>query len=140
MLQQSEGQSFNQGIEDLHSFSRAALRKQMQADHGDYDPDDVVLDFTIGAGYPGGAGIVEHVRLSLTELAVKNLAGKPSGTLEILAKGAQALPSWLTEDYVLGASIDPARGYRHGLSAEHQGHAVVRHRRCAPAKRCLPAR
>lgn len=104
VLQQSEGQSFNQGIEDLHSFSRAALRKQMQADHGDYDPDDVVLDFTIGAGYPGGAGIVEHVRLSLTELAVKNLAGKPSGTLEILAKGAQALPSWLTEDYVLGAS------------------------------------
>lgn len=104
VLQQNQGHSFNQGIEDLHSFSRAALRKQMQTDHGDCDPDEVVLDFTVAAGYPGGAGIVEHVRLSLTELAVKNLAGKPSGTLKILAKGAQALPSWLTESYLLGAS------------------------------------
>lgn len=104
VLQQNQGQSFNQGIEDLHSFSRAALCKQMQTDHGDFDPDDVVLDFTVSAGYPGGAGIVSHVRMSLTELAVKNLAGKPSGSLKVLAKGTQALPTWLTEDYLMGAS------------------------------------
>lgn len=104
VLQQNQGQSFNQGIEDLYSFSRTTLRKQMQTDHGDCDPDEVVLDFIVSAGYPGGAGIVEHVRLSLTELAVKNLSGKPSGTLKILAKGAQALPVWLTEDYLLGTT------------------------------------
>ncbi|WP_438869476.1 hypothetical protein [Pseudomonas sp. L1(2025)] len=104
VLRQNQGRSFNQGIEDIHRFSRAALRKQMQADHGDCDPDEVLLDFTVTAGYPGGAGIVGHVRMSLTELAVKNLAGKPSGTLKILAKGSQALPAWLDETYLLGAS------------------------------------
>ncbi|NCE90806.1 dermonecrotic toxin domain-containing protein [Pseudomonas sp. L13] len=104
VLQLSQGRSFNQGIEDLHSFSRAALRTQMQADHGDFDSDDVVLDFKVIAGYPDGAGIISHVRMSLTELAVKNLAGKPSGTLTVSAKGTRTLPDWLTEDYLLGAT------------------------------------
>lgn len=76
----------------------------MQADHGDCDPDDVVLDFAVAAGYPGGAGIIQHVRLSLTELAVKNLAGKPKGTLTLSSKTADALPAWLTPDYLLGST------------------------------------
>ncbi|WLH76045.1 hypothetical protein PSH70_11405 [Pseudomonas fluorescens] len=104
VLRRNQGQSFNDGIENIHDFSRAALRKQMRADHGDYDPDEVLLDFTVAAGYPGGAGIVEHVRLSLTELAVKNLAGKPSGRLTLSAKGGLALPGWLDEDYLMGSS------------------------------------
>ncbi|MCK3853681.1 DUF6543 domain-containing protein [Pseudomonas sp. W2Jun17] len=104
VLQRNQGRSFNEGIENIYGFSRAALRKQMQADHGDCDPDEVVLDFAVAAGYPGGAGIIEHVRMSLTELALKNLAGKPKGTLTLSAKGSQALPTWLDEDYLLGST------------------------------------
>lgn len=104
VLQHNEGRTFNEGIENIYSFSRTALRTQMQADHGDCDPDEVVLDFAVAAGYPGGAGIIEHVRMSLTELALKNLAGKPKGTLTLFSKNAAPLPSWLNEDYLLGST------------------------------------
>ncbi len=102
VLRQNQGRSFDQGIESIHRFSREALRKQMQADHEDFDPDEVVLDFTVAAGLPGTAGIIEHVRMSLTELALKNLAGKPSGVLKLSSKGATPLPAWLNEEYLLG--------------------------------------
>lgn len=104
VLKQNQGRSFNEGIENIHDFSRVALRKQMQIDHAGHDPDDVVLDFAVAAGYPGGAGIIEHVRMSLTELALKNLAGKPKGTLALSSKSGKALPSWLNEDYLLGSA------------------------------------
>lgn len=104
VVKQKQGRSFNEGIETIHGFSRDALRKQMQADHADFDPDDVILDFAVAAGYPGGSGFIEHVQMSLTELAVKNLAGKPKGTLTLSAKGTKALPDWLNETYLLGSA------------------------------------
>jgi len=104
VLKQNQGRSFNEGIENIHDFSREALRKQMQTDHGHQDPDDVLLDFSVAAGYPGGAGFIEHVRMSLTELALKNLAGKPKGTLKLTSKSGKALPGWLVADYVLGSN------------------------------------
>lgn len=104
VLQKNQGRSFNEGIENIHTFSRVALRKQMQADHGDFDPDAVQLDFAVAAGYPGGAGIIEHVRMSLTELALKNLAGKPKGTLKLSSTTATPLPGWLNEDYLMGSN------------------------------------
>ncbi|MGF6098750.1 dermonecrotic toxin domain-containing protein [Pseudomonas sp. 18175] len=103
VMKQNQGRSFNEGIQNVQRFSREALRAQMKADHGDFDPDALVLDFTVAAGYPGGAGIIEHVRMSLTELAVKNLAGKPSGTVKLSAKNGETLPQWLTEDYLMGS-------------------------------------
>lgn len=103
VLQLNQARSFNQGIENIQDFSRNALRKQMRADHQAYDPDDVLLDFAVAAGYPGGAGIIEHVRMSLTELALKNLAGKPEGTLKLSSKSVATLPGWLDEDYLLGS-------------------------------------
>ena len=103
-LQKNQGRSFNEGIENIHTFSRSALRKQMQTDHGDFDPDAVLLDFAVAAGYPGGAGIIEHVRMSLTELALKNLAGKPKGTLKLSSTTATPLPGWLNEDYLMGSN------------------------------------
>lgn len=104
VLQQNQGRSFNEGIENIHAFSRNALRTQMKMDHADFDPDEVLLDFAVAAGYPGGAGIIEHVPLTLTQLALKNLAGKPKGTLTLSTTGTQALPDWLDEDYLLGSN------------------------------------
>ncbi|WP_330211162.1 dermonecrotic toxin domain-containing protein [Pseudomonas sp. AM4(2022)] len=104
VLRQNEGRSFNEGIENIQQFSRDALRKQMQTDHGDFDPDAVLLDFAVAAGYPGGSGIIEHVQMSLTELALKNLAGKPKGTLTLTSKSTASLPTWLDADYLLGSN------------------------------------
>lgn len=104
VLRQNQGRSFNEGIENIQTFSRDALRRQMQTDHGEYEPDDVVLDFSVAAGYPGGAGIIEHVKMTLSELALRNLAGKPKGTLELSSKSAATLPNWLNADYVLGST------------------------------------
>ena len=106
VLKQNQGRSFNEGIASIHTFSRDALRRQMRTDHGDQDPDDVMLDFSVAAGYPGGAGFIGHVKMSLTELALKNLAGKPKGTLKLSSKSGKALPNWLDADYVLaGPSV-----------------------------------
>lgn len=107
VMKQSAGHSFNQGIENVHSFSRDALRAQMHKDHEAddvVDPDDVELNFAVAAGYPGGAGIISHVRMTLTELAVKNLAGKPSGTLTLSSRSGKSLAAWLDADYLLGST------------------------------------
>ncbi|WP_073522142.1 dermonecrotic toxin domain-containing protein [Pseudomonas fluorescens] len=104
VLRQSQGRSFNEGIEDIQRFSRTLLRTQMQADHEALDPDDVLLDFAVAAGYPGGSGIIEHVRMSLTELAIRNLAGKPKGTLKLSLKSGAPLPEWMNENYLLGST------------------------------------
>ena len=103
VVKKNQGRSFNEGIETLHGFTRDALRKQMLADHADFDPDHLILDFAVAAGYPGGAGFITHVRMTLTELAVKNLAGKPKGTPTLSQLNNQPLPTWLTEDYLLGS-------------------------------------
>ncbi|WP_300631577.1 DUF6543 domain-containing protein [Pseudomonas sp.] len=103
VVKHNHGRSFNEGIETIQRFSRDALRKQMQTDHEDYDPDDVLLDFAVAAGYPGGAGIIEHVQMSLSELALKNLAGRPKGTLKLYSKSAATLPAWLDAKYLLGS-------------------------------------
>lgn len=103
VMKQNQGRSFNEGIKNIHDFSRNALRQQMQTDHEDYDPGDLLLDFAVAAGYPGGAGIIEHVQMSLTELALKNLSGKPKGTLTLTAKTGKTLPDWLDADYLLGS-------------------------------------
>ncbi|AZE54993.1 hypothetical protein C4K03_2838 [Pseudomonas synxantha] len=104
VLRQNQGRSFNEGIEDIQRFSRTLLRTQMQTDHGALDPDDVLLDFAVAAGYPGGSGIIEHVRMSLTELAIRNLAGKPKGTLKLSLKSGAPLPDWMNENYLLGST------------------------------------
>lgn len=118
VMRQNQGQAFNEGIENIYSFSRDALRKQMQTDHGDCDPDEVVLDFAVAAGYPGGAGIIEHVRMSLTELALKNLAGKPKGTLTLFSKMQRPFKLAQRRLSVGQYRADPARRYRHHVPAK----------------------
>ncbi|WLH87195.1 hypothetical protein [Pseudomonas sp. FP2338] len=103
VMKQNQGRSFNEGIENIHDFTRDALRKQMQVDHADYDPDTVEVDFAVSTGTPDGFGITEHVIMSLTELAVKNLSDKPRGTPTYSSTSAEPLPDWLNDDYVSGS-------------------------------------
>jgi hypothetical protein len=110
---QAGGRTFLSGIDDLHAFTVRALQHAMEHEAsaaGDtplqppLHPDDVELTFVVAAGYPGTAGIVERVRMSLTELAIKNLAGQPSGTMSVAHRLGTPLPAWLTAAYINGSA------------------------------------
>ncbi|MCT4500975.1 hypothetical protein N0U25_24565 [Pseudomonas sivasensis] len=111
--QRAGGRSFLTGIDDIHTYTVHALQQAL--DHeasaaGDttgqvaLHPDDLQLTFVVAAGYPGTVGIVERVHMSLTELALKNLAGLPSGELSIAHRQGTPLPAWLTRETVIGGN------------------------------------
>jgi len=103
------GQTFLSDIKDIKAFAADALSNRMQqaADNNPaqgtpshYQPDDVVLTFTVSAGYPGTVGISEKRQMSLTELAIRNLVGRPSGNFTLSHRQGRALPAWLTTQFV----------------------------------------
>ena len=106
----SGGRTFLSDIPDIRAFTRQALAQILQSDAARLDntqswelhPDDLLLTFSVAVGYPGGAGYVEKVEMSLTDLAIKNLHAKPSGTFTIAHRNALPLPTWLTAQYIEG--------------------------------------
>lgn len=107
----SGGRTFLSDVPDIRAFTREALAQRLKNDAVRFDqsqpfelqPDDLLLTFSVAAGYPGGFGFVEKVEMSLTDLAIKNLHAKPSGTFTIAHRNALPLPSWLTADYIDGS-------------------------------------
>jgi hypothetical protein len=104
----SGGRTFLSDIPDIRAFAREALAQRLKSDAArlnktqasELQPDDLLLTFSVAVGYPGGAGYVEKVEMSLTDLAIKNLHAKPSGTFTIAHRNALPLPTWLTADYI----------------------------------------
>ncbi|PTT26426.1 dermonecrotic toxin domain-containing protein [Pseudomonas sp. HMWF021] len=107
------GRTFLSDIDDIQTFTNAALLKQLKLDEGRlahpeagqsgderFQPEDLQLTFAVAAGYPGGAGFVEKETMSLTELAIRNLAARPHGQLTITHRKGLTLPAWLTPDYI----------------------------------------
>ena len=127
----SEGRTFLSGIADLRTFTRTALLEQLKRDQLRLEPskelqllpDDLQLTFSVAAGYPGGAGFVEHKHMSLTDLAINNLQGRPRGQLTVTHRTGAPLPAWLTADYILGGSglihqVDIGKTYPELLRAQ----------------------
>ena len=101
--QHTQGRSFKDGIDDLHTFARKALHKQMLEDQplaSGYNADELELTFHVAVG-DLGSGYIETVKMSLTELAIKNLAEKPKGRMTIRHTGQQLIEDWTTEAYLL---------------------------------------
>lgn len=101
--QQTHGRSYRDGIDDLHTFAKKALHKQMLEDQPQapgYNADELELTFHVPVGNMG-SGYIEPVKMSLTELAIKNLAGKPKGRMTIRHTGNQLIQDWTTETYLL---------------------------------------
>ena len=109
----NHGQTYLSGISDIHSYAADVLLEHMRADYlrlehtspgqelnALLNPDDIELTFLTAAGLPGSIGIIEPVLMSLTELALKNLVGRPKGELSVRHRLGLALPSWLTPDYI----------------------------------------
>ncbi|SDB09337.1 dermonecrotic toxin domain-containing protein [Pseudomonas sp. NFACC13-1] len=106
-----QGQTFLSGIEDIKAFTASALSSAMGQTNGSspdkvpssqYRPDDVLLNFTVSAGYPGTIGLSEKRQMSLTELAIHNLVARPSGHFTLSHRLGLTLPTWLTPDFVTG--------------------------------------
>ena len=109
----SKGRTYLYGISDIHTYAADVLLQQMQFDQKSLEqdtpgqppekpphPDDIELTLLTVAGLPGSTGIVEPVTMSLTELALKNLAGRPKGSLTLRHRQGLPLPPWLTPDYI----------------------------------------
>ncbi|WP_460069267.1 hypothetical protein [Pseudomonas sp. H2_E05] len=137
----NKGQTFLSGISDIRRYTVGVLCKALEAEQqralsGDeqpslpasYDPDNVLLTFTKYAGYPGAPGIADARQMSLTELAITNLAGRPGGTLTLKHRDGLTLPSWLTADFItrtdgLIESVDIGQRYPDALKQQLLGDA-----------------
>ncbi|MEB0046943.1 MULTISPECIES: dermonecrotic toxin domain-containing protein [unclassified Pseudomonas] len=135
------GRMFLSGITDIHTYTTAALWAQLKLDEIKFDnvtpeqskarqfhPEDLQLTFTVAAGYPGGAGIIEKIPMSLTDLAIKNLASQPQGLLTLKHRHSLPLPAWLTPEYVKGSAglieqVDIGRTYPEMLKLHLLGDA-----------------
>ena len=111
--QTSAGKTYLYGISDIHTYAADVLQRQMRADRrqfeqafsmqermDDFAPDDIELTFLSATGLPGAVGIVERITMNLTELSLKNLIGRPKGTLSLHHRLGRPLPGWLTPDYI----------------------------------------
>lgn len=113
----SQGRTFLSGIADIRSFAADVLTRQMQLDqkrlepdssrHDSveaFNPDHIELTFFSAAGFPNAIPVTEKVVMSLTDLALKNLVGRPQGVLSLKHVHAMALPVWLTPSYITSSS------------------------------------
>ena len=109
----NKGHTYLYGISDIRTYAADVLRQQMRTDQRHFEqdtpaqdrkdqfaPDDIELTFLTATGLPGAVGIVEPVIMSLTELALKNLVGRPKGSLSLRHRRELELPQWLTPDYI----------------------------------------
>lgn len=109
----SKGQTYLSGISTLRAYAADVLHQQLRADQLKFEqdipvhaiselfnPDEIELTFLTVAGAPGAVGVVEPVTMSLTNLALSNLIGRPKGTLTVRHHRGLDLPQWLTGDYI----------------------------------------
>lgn len=109
----NKGQTYLHDIPDIRSYATDALLQKMRLEQLQFEPDtpaqviektlapnDIELTFLTTTGLPDTIGVVEPITMSLTELALKNLLGRPDGRLTVRHRLGLALPTWLTADYI----------------------------------------
>lgn len=137
----AQGLSYLSGIPDIHSFVVTSLKQQLLLDQPRFEqpvqyvaalaacePDDVELTFllvsgTLAPGTTNVSGLTERVKMTLTELALKNLSGKPQGELiKVEHRDGLPLPAWFTAAYItqgngLIEAVDIGKNYPEKLKA-----------------------
>lgn len=119
----ADGVGAMDGIESLHDFTRRRLSEQMQADHGDAtSPDDLLLEFVVARGMPGGAGVgtgggeslALAGELSLVRFAIGNLGAIRGASIRSIRHASgKAAPSWVDAGaaWRLVGQVDVGRTY-----------------------------
>lgn len=100
----TRGRGFLDGIDGIRIFAAKTLQALIATDHPagpTYNPDNLELTYAVSVG-DMGSSYLEHVRMTLTDLTLKNLSGKPKGRLTLRSLDGLALAPWLTPDYVEG--------------------------------------
>ncbi|TBN39188.1 hypothetical protein EYC95_21125 [Pseudomonas sp. BGI-2] len=125
VYQQIQGRSLRDDVVDLRTFARNALLEQMLKDQPlapGYKSDELELTFHVPVG-DLGSGYIEPVQMSLTDLAIKNLAGKPKGRMTIRHTGNQLIQDWTTETYLLDlvSRVDVGKHYPEYIDAQLLG-------------------
>lgn len=101
--QASQGKSWSDGIDSVRVFAAKQLHRQMLLDQPQapgYQPDQLELTFHVPVG-DQGSGYIEQQKMTLTELALKNLSGKPKGRMTVRHTGDQLIQDWTTPEYLL---------------------------------------
>ncbi|ASV39140.1 hypothetical protein CI807_24015 [Pseudomonas sp. NS1(2017)] len=110
------GDSDFDGLETLRGYAAEHLNQQLcldravalggprRCDHNalsaGYQADDLQLTFHVPVGDLRG-GYIEPVVMSLVDLALQNLSGRPKGALTLGHRTGRAIETWLTPAYVL---------------------------------------
>ncbi|MHC8314197.1 dermonecrotic toxin domain-containing protein [Pseudomonas sp. LB3P31] len=123
--QQSQGRSMRDNVVDLRTFASNALHEQMLKDQPlapGYNSYELELTFHVPVG-DLGSSYLEPVKMSLTDLAIKNLAGKPGGRMTIRHTGNQLIEDWTTEAYLLDlvSRVDVGKHYPEYLETQLLG-------------------
>ncbi|WP_455826825.1 hypothetical protein [Pseudomonas graminis] len=98
----NRGDSYLNGLDSLKVFAARKLNSALAAHHprpGGWNADQVHLTFKVAVG-DLGSGYLEAVHMTLTELALKNLAGKPKGQMSVAYHDGQPVQAWLTPAYI----------------------------------------
>ena len=98
------------GIQGLADYTRQRLSEQMRLAYADdTSPDDLMLQFFVARGVPGGAGtgtgggepLVREGEKTLTEFAMGNLGAlRGASVLRIRCANGADVPAWLDADAV----------------------------------------
>ncbi|OPA96826.1 hypothetical protein BFW87_10920 [Pseudomonas fluorescens] len=101
----NQGQSYQDGISPIQEYALDVLNAQMRKDHPNAAP-QLLEDLDIGVKSPVLWGLFpmpgqfDTSVFSVAELALQNLIALPIGVTTLRKKSAQALPDWLTFDYL----------------------------------------
>lgn len=82
-LQRNQGRSYDHGIPDITQFAQQQLDAKLPKG---YAAQDVSVVFKVAVG-DLGSGYIERVPMSLTKMALENLAGLPKGEMEVYHNG-----------------------------------------------------
>ena len=109
----SKGQTFLSGITDIHAFTAAALSSALDAKQRSlpasdeeaalphtYAPDNVLVTVAPVADAEDTSQSASTESMSLTELLITGLKGRPAGALTLAHRDGLTLPDWLSADFI----------------------------------------
>ncbi|MFC6300890.1 hypothetical protein GNF76_16060 [Pseudomonas sp. CCM 7893] len=123
----TRGEGYLDGLDDIRTYAASHLDHQLCLEqnavlHGTrtctdvaqarYKADDLELTFHVPVGTLQ-SGYIEKVTMSLVDLTLKNLSGRPNGRMTVRHTGGQEIEAWLTAEYVfqLVQRVDVGRNY-----------------------------
>jgi hypothetical protein len=120
--QGAAGKGFADDIPSLERYTHDRLQETLRADFPvelRYRPEELIMEFHVANGVPGGWGSVHIESMTLPELAIANLAGAPKGRLSVRHARDLYLQPGLTPEYFLALieRIDIGRLYPELLKA-----------------------